>query len=139
VIMALKPPTTLSDAAGRLDRLVASVKQTQFESTGLKGQPQPLPAQTDPEEEWARQFGTRIFTPGGEKSGPAPWQRLARRPQDGSGKMLRPAPVRLAVVEPEAKRAEIAPKPVTESHIGAGLGKPGRNKGFLGRLFHPSR
>lgn len=137
--MPLKPQSTLSAAADRLDRLVLSVKHQQYDSTGLKGVPQPLPVKPDPEEDWARQFGTRIFTTGGESGTPAPWQRLARRPLAGPDRTLRPGPVRLAVVEPEEKRAEIPQNTGGEGHIGAGLGKAARRKGFLGRLFHGSK
>jgi hypothetical protein len=103
-------------AAERLDRLLAEVKDSQFAATGVTVRPAPPPKTTGaPDAAWRQHYAARLVRPHGEGTPPLP--EAIMRPVE------RPSPPSL----PEATG-----HPAT---IGAVLGKPGKPRGLLGRLF----
>lgn len=117
----MRKASPLADAAARLDRLAADLKQRQFEATGVKETPRPAesPAGGHPEAVWRQAYAVRAIRPG---AGAPPENFPPRRPSPSQ----RPE---LAAPTPE-KRSE----PAGEADpIGAVLGKPARRRGWWRR------
>jgi len=122
--MPIRPRTTFSAAADKLNRLVREINQQQYEAAGQRQVPLSPMAGPDPDAEWALHFSGKMFK--------------SSRP--------RPAPPE---VFPPVQRVDMPKKPVfldetfssrekqvkQGGHIGAGLGKAGPRRGLFNRLF----
>lgn len=122
--MPMRPRSTFSAAADKLNRLVQDIRQLQYEAAGQRQVPLVPMAGANPDEEWAQRFSGKLFT--------------SSRP--------RPAPLE---AYPAVQRVDMPKKPVfldetpfsrekqvkQSGHIGAALGKAGPRRGLFNWLF----
>ena len=129
--MAEKPRTgAFAEGAERFERLARAVKESQLSRTRAKVGPPPSEAYVlSPEEAWAKKYTTHCIGPVcyGPMTEPLPFSTvavpLAEAPKstDFSGATRSPS----AEVEQRA----------ASGHIGLALGKPPRQRSWLGRLL----
>lgn len=123
-----KPDSRFAETADRMDRFILEVKARQFAATGAKPTPAPAPRPVlHPDEDWQTRYAIRSIRPLQRGESAALMPDFAVPPQPG-----RP---RFPNALPPEKVSDPVPRTLNAGHIGATLGKPGKKRGFLGRLW----
>jgi len=123
-----KSGTRFAEATERMDRFIQEVKARQFAATGAKLPPGPPPRPVlGPDEDWQTRYAFRSIRSLKRGESTAPMPQFVAPPQ--------PERPRFPDTLPPEKVSGPVPRKLNTGHIGATLGKPGKKRGFLGRLL----